>query len=235
MSIHINTDYSVISPYPVMMILSFAAGLTASYLLDRRGGVPKTVCRYLMLLSPLMSVFCGFGLTYITSGGREFGLSSLGGLIGMYAAALTLCLINGNSDDTKTMLGSCTLVLPLMYSVAKIGCTLAGCCCGFAYEGAFGIHYSGRLSGTADAFPVQPLESLVFFIIFIVGLALHLHGRKAVMPVFFTSAAAKLFLDFLRLSHSGKILSLTQVLCALLLVLGTAVFVIVDKREKTEH
>ena len=235
MSIRINTDYNVISPYPVMMILSFAAGLTASYLLDRRGGVPKTVCRYLMLLSPLMSVFCGFGLTYITSGGKMLGLSSLGGLIGMYAAALTLCLINGNSGDTKTMLGSCTLVLPLMYSVAKIGCTLAGCCRGFAYEGVLSIHYSGKLSGTADAFPVRPLESLVFFIIFIVGLVLHLRGRKTVMPVFFTSAAAKLFLDFLRESHTETMLSLTQVLCVVLIAAGIAVLFIAGKRERTEH
>ena len=54
MTMDINTDYSVISPYPIMIMLSFAAGLTVSYLLDRRGGVPETVCRYLMLLSPLM-------------------------------------------------------------------------------------------------------------------------------------------------------------------------------------
>ena len=235
MSIRINTDYSVISPYPIMIMLSFAAGLTASYLLDRRGGVPKTVCRYLMLLSPMMSVFCGFGLTYITSGGKMLGLSSLGGLIGMYAAVVTLSLINGRRDDTITMFGSCTLALPLMYSVSKIGCTLAGCCRGFKYEGAFGIHYSGRLSGEADVFPVQPLESLIFLGIFISGLLLYLRGRKAAAPVYFTGAAAKFALDFLRQSHAGKILSLTQVLVALLLMVGTVILVIADKPEKTEH
>ena len=178
MTMDINTDYSVISPYPIMIMLSFAVGLTVSYLLDRRGGVPETVCRYLMLLSPLMSVFCGFGLTYITSGGKMLGLSSLGGL---------------------------------------------------------GIHYSGRLSGEADVFPVQPLESLIFLGIFISGLLLYLRGRKAAAPIYFTGAAAKFALDFLRQSHVGKILSLTQVLVALLLMVGTVILVIADKPEKTEH
>ena len=219
---HIHTAYNTpLPPYSVMIALSLMLGIGVMYVLDRRGRVPAAVCRQLLLVSPVMCVICALGLTYITTGGSGVGLSSLGGLIGMYASVLMLAVINGDRTDAFTMFENCTLALPLMYAVGKAGCTLAGCCRGFDYSGTMSIHYTGR-TGDFVEFPVQPLESLVFIIIFAAGLLVHLRGRRAAVGVYISAAAAKFILDFFRQSHSGAVISLTQVLCLALAALGAA-------------
>ncbi|MBR1554281.1 MAG: hypothetical protein IJ644_02680, partial [Oscillospiraceae bacterium] len=109
--IEINTDYNFISPYPIMILLSFLAGIIGMYLLNLRDGIRKDVAGYLCLLAPVMSVFFGIVLTYISSGFQYFGLSSVGGLIGMYLASLTMALISGKQGELGIMTKNCTLML----------------------------------------------------------------------------------------------------------------------------
>lgn len=225
----INTDYHFVPPYAVMILLSFIAGNFGMYALNIRSGIKKNVSGYLILLSPMMSLFCGVYLTYITSGFRYYGLSSIGGLIGMYMAVLTMSAINSkinsNKKDTKTMLQNCTIILPLMYSISKIGCFFAGCCYGIEYSGVFCIHYTGHGNiPVHDVFPVQIAETIVFLGIFFVGI--HFIKRKVknmVWIVFVISAFAKGLLDFLRESHTGELISMNQILCIILMVFGMAV------------
>ncbi len=215
--IEINTDYHIIPPYPVMIAFSFFTGLMILYFLNVRDGIRKNVAGYFCLLAPVMSVFFGAVLTYISSGGKYFGLSSIGGLAGMYAASLTMALISGKSGEIRIMLKNCTLVLPLIYSISKIGCLLGGCCRGMAYHGVFCIHYTGSGTDSAYVFPVQLMETILFFIIFLLGMLLQRKIRNTVLLVFLFSSLTKFLLDFLRESHHEEIISFTQILCLLLI------------------
>ena len=218
--IEINTDYNFISPYPIMILLSFLVGIIGMYLLNLRDGIRKDVAGYLCLLAPVMSVFFGIVLTYISSGFQYFGLSSVGGLIGMYLASLTMALISGKQGELGIMTKNCTLMLPLMYSISKIGCLFAGCCHGIAYHGAFRIHYTGKITDTIDVFPVQLAETVLFLIIFLIGILGCRNKKSAVWMIFTISALSKCLLDFLRESHIGQILSFNQVLCGILFLFG---------------
>ena len=223
----INTDFRRIQPYSITMLSAFLLGIGLLYLLNRRDGVPKRIAGYLALLNPVMIVCNASGLTYLSSHGRSLGFSSLGSLFGMYGSEIVMSLICGKRDAARTMLENCTLVLPLMYGVSKFGCFLAGCCRGFAYAGTFCVTYTGAKTGTVSAFPVQLLESLSFLLLFGIGMLLRKrHRSAAVFVIFFLSAAAKGMLDFLRAEHQGKLLSLNQILCGVLIVLGAAVLVL---------
>lgn len=232
----INTDYHFVHPYAVMILLAFIAGNFGMYTLNIRSGIKKNVSGYLILLSPMMSLFCGVYLTYITSGFRYYGLSSIGGLIGMYMAVLTMAAINSkissNKKDTKTMLQNCTIILPLMYSISKIGCFLAGCCYGIEYSGVFCIHYTGHGNiPVHDVFPVQIAETIVFLGIFFVGIYfIKRKVKNMVWIIFIISAFAKGLLDFLRGSHTGELISMNQILCIILIVFGMVVMFCSRKR-----
>ena len=218
MTIHIDTSYLLIPPYVVMIVLACTLGIVLQYIMNKKRGVDKGTSGFVALLSPFMSLFFGLLLTYVSSGGKSFGLSSIGGLVGMYGSVLTMALIVRDSEKSRIMFENCTLVLPIMYSVSKIGCLLAGCCHGRPYSGPFALEYTGKVTETGSVFPVQLSETVVFFIIFVTGILMFAKGSKAVIPmVFIASAAAKGLLDFTRESHVGRILSLNQILCFVML------------------
>lgn len=100
------------------------------------------------------------------------------------------------------ILRAVVLSLPLMYGFAKIGCTVAGCCHGVLYDGPFAL--TGH-DGTSH-FPIQPLESIVFLLIYVLGLAVYVWQKKNPLQlVVWLSLASKFALDFLRAERSGMI------------------------------
>ena len=215
MNIHICTDHGLIPPYAVMLMLSLASGLLVQFVLNRREGIKRNIAAYGILLAPAMIGFFALLHTQIASGGKALGLSSIGGAVGMYASALTMAAISRRHESFGIMLRSCTLSLPIMYSISKIGCLLGGCCRGMDYSGVMCVEYSGECVGHLSAFPVQIAESAAFLVIFIIGMTMYARGRKnAEIMVFLMSAAAKFALDFLRVSHTGKVISSNQLLCA---------------------
>lgn len=214
MNIHICTDYSLFPPYAIMILLSCTAGFTLQYILNVKRGIQPMTSGFITLLSPFMSFFFAFLLTYAASGWQKTGLSSMGGLFGMYLSVITLALINRDKGSTKITLENCTLVLPLMYSISKTGCFLAGCCRGIPYNGPFCVKYSGKVTETGFIFPVQLAETMVFFIIFAIGMImLAKKCRHTSVYLLTLCAASKGLLDFLRESHIGKAVSLNQMLC----------------------
>ena len=221
MTLHIDTDWGKIPPYAIMIMLSFAAGIGSMFFLNVKSGVRKHMAGYLSLLAPFMSIFFGLLLTYITTFGKGVGLSSLGGLFGMYAAVVTIALIGKDRREFMSMLTSCTLVVPLMYSISKIGCLCAGCCRGIAYHGPFCIEYTGKRTGDICVFPVQLAETLLFFAIFVTGIILFLKKKQNTeLFVIIASVLGKGGLDFLRASHTDKIISLNQILCLVIAAAG---------------
>lgn len=230
-SIHIDTDHFVFPPYAVMILLSFAIGISAMYIMNVRCGVRKNIAGYLALISPFMSIFAALLTTYITTMGRGIGLSSIGGLSGMYLCVFIMAVICKRREEAWMMFQSCTLILPLMYSISKLGCLFAGCCRGMDYHGVFCVEYSGNIANGICAFPVQLAETLVFLCIFSAGMLLFKkHIRSAATITIILSAAAKILLDFTRASHAGKLISLNQALCLFLLALGAGALLL-----KKEH
>ena len=214
-----------------MIVLSCAIGIGLQYIMNIKRGIEKRTAGFVALLSPFMSLFFGLLLTYASSGGKEFGLSSLGGLAGMYGSVLTLALIIGDKEKSRVMFENCTLVLPLMYSISKLGCLFAGCCHGRPYSGPFCIEYTGRVTETGTVFPVQLSETVVFLIIFAAGAVMFAKGSKAVIyMVFIASAAAKALLDFTRESHIGRILSLNQILCLIMIAVCIGYLIVKNKK-----
>ena len=223
MTLHIDTDWGKIPPYAIMIMLSFAAGIGSMFFLNVKSGVRKHMAGYLSLLAPFMSIFFGLLLTYITTFGKGMGLSSIGGLFGMFAAVVTIALIGRDRREFRTMLTSCTLVVPLMYSISKIGCLCAGCCRGIAYHGAFCIEYTGKKTGDICVFPVQLAETLLFFAIFVTGIILFMKKKQNTeLFVIIASVLGKGGLDFLRASHTDKIISLNQILCLVIAAVAIA-------------
>ncbi len=236
MEIHICTDYSLIPPYAVFLLLSCAAGLSLQYLLNIKRGVNRRTAGFITLLAPLMSFFFGLLLTYAASGGKKTGLSSMGGLFGMYASVFTLALITRNSKETKVTIENCTLVLPLIYSISKTGCFFAGCCHGIPYDGPFCVEYTGKIHETGCIFPVQLAETVAFLVIFIAGMVmLKMKCRNISVYILTTSAAAKGLLDFLRESHTGKAFSLNQILCIITIAAGIIYYAAASKKARPAY
>ena len=220
---HINTVSGRIPPYTVTMISAFLLGIGLLYLLNRRDKIPKQIAGFLLILAPVMILFHAIGMTYLTSHGTQFGPSSMGALIGMYLSAIVMGLICGDLKMMRKLLENCTFILPLMYAVSKSGCFFAGCCRGIPYTGVCSVIYTDGETVQPAAFPVQLLESLIFLLIFLLGMLLRKKKKRrggSVWIVFLTAAAAKGLLDFLRAEHQGKLLSLNQILCIGLIGIG---------------
>lgn len=217
--------------YPVMIVTAVVVGLAVQYVLNTRRGIRRNVAGVMTLACAFFSVAGGILLTLITSGGKLFGLSSLGGLVGMYAAAGVVALITKQPYYGVILAQNCTFVLPLMYGISKLGCFGAGCCRGMGYHGFGAVTYLTE-AGECTVLPVQLLEALSFFALFVLGMVLYQKKfRRAAHLVFFLSMLVKFALDFLRGSHTGVILSQTQVFC-LVLMAADAVWMLWNSRRK---
>lgn len=110
----------------------------------------------------------------------------------------------------------CLIIAPLIYAIAKLGCTYAGCCHGFNYEGPFSLRYQNT-NANGQFFPVQPIETIVFLAIFVIA-----HKTQKPLITIFACLFAKFFLDFLRFGHDRAIISSNQIAC-LIIAAGIAI------------
>ncbi len=231
-ALQIRTDFEYAAPYAVMIALSFLIGTGGLYLLSVRRGIRKETARYLLLLCPILSAAGGALHGYLASGCTAWGLSSIGGLVGLYAAVLILGQIT-QKGYRQIMVQNATLMLPLMYAIGKVGCLLGGCCHGIAYNGPFCIQYTGMRLSTECVFPVQLAESITFLAIFLVGLYSFRRHRTNTFPlIFLASAGAKFLLDFLREAHQGCVLTSNQILCILLFAAGLFCLMLSHRMER---
>ena len=135
------------------------------------------------------------------------------------------------------MFENCTLVLPLMYAVSKIGCLFAGCCRGFHYHGKFCIQYINILNETAEpVFPAQILESLMFFIIFVIGiLVFQKQPDKTPFAIYMISALSKLWMGFLRLTYETQGLTASQLMCGMMIVTGCIWYLFETEKQEIDE
>ena len=109
---------------------------------------------------------------------------------------------------------------------------MAGCCHGIEYAGILHVKYEAdsACALTTGVFPVQITETIIFFIIYFL-LNLKRQKKGIVLKTLFFSALAKFLLEFLRYSHVGKIVTVNQMVCLIIMVVGV-VFGFVNWRRR---
>lgn len=161
--------------------LCLAVGFALTFLLALRKGKPHGLIEEDLLIvgafalgvalvgGTLMYIFVTYSPTeiieFIRRGDFRFlssGIVFYGGLIGGLVGAL--CGIRIAGCKLETIERAVVPFVPLGHAIGRIGCVMAGCCHGFAYDGPFALYYPDSVSGLSPEqgyFPVQPLESLV--------------------------------------------------------------------------
>ncbi|MGN0352530.1 MAG: prolipoprotein diacylglyceryl transferase family protein [Roseburia sp.] len=224
------------TPYGIFFLTSILAGFFFLFLWLVKREVPKNIILYSMLLNVSLMLYGAKMLTVITSGGAQnllnAGFSSLGGVIGILVGIWIFQKIYGKQKETFWT--AYIVALPLMYGISKMGCFFSGCCYGIPYEGVGCVHYTNLKEITGSVFPVQLVESVAFFALFLSTLvvAKRVSQKTLTVTVLLLGIILKFLLDYLRDSHASKIISVNQGIClGMLLILG-AVLVIEKKYEK---
>ena len=163
----------------------------------------------------------------------KVGLSSYGGVIG---AIIVLLIFKFQfKKNFKDLFLTFALPLPLLYAVGKIGCFLVGCCHGIEYHGFGNVVYnyvSNKDIIGLHLFPVQLIESIVFFAIFIYILIKYKQKKydvKSFSTMLLLCGVSKFMLEFLRMSHIGKIISSTQTISLIFILLS--IFLIIRNKK----
>jgi len=162
------------------------------------------------------------------------GLSSYGAVIG---AIIWLIIFSLQfKKPLKNMLFTFMPSIPVMYAIGKIGCFLAGCCHGIKYNGWGSVvyNYSPAVPANINFFPVQIAETIVFTLIFIYMIAASLKNKfdmKTLGISFILCGFGKFILDYLRMSHTGKLISLNQIISIIFIIIGAAIIYIHQKRD----
>ena len=164
----------------------------------------------------------------------KIGLSSYGAVIG---AGIVLIIFKFQfKKSLKDLALTFALPLPLLYAVGKIGCFFAGCCSGIEYHGIGNVVYnyvSNKDIIGLHLFPIQLIESIVFFFIFFYILIKYKKNKynvRTLSIMMMLCGISKFSLEFLRISHVGKVLSITQVI-SLILILAS-IYLIIKTNKK---
>lgn len=220
------TDQSV-RMYIIMVLAAVLTGYLLAAILLLRQKVSFEYIMYSIMLNTFFMLAGGMIYTIVAKPSLLFelsfpyipGMSSTGAGIGMIAGTVLISVLI--PFEKEAFLNSYALVTPLIYAIAKIGCFFAGCCEGFAYEGFWAADYTLKSEKDGIYFPIQLTETVVFFLIFVVGFVLHLSQKRKYLTVtlLILSLSAKFLLEYLRNEHVGKIVTTNQIACGILLVI----------------
>ena len=152
--------------------------------------------------------------------------NSTGGACGVIISGVVSSLIFNSNKILKIEVSS----LPLMYSISKIGCTLAGCCGGRETHKAFGVKYiNGNYDTNYYTVPIQLIEVITFAIIFIIFLKMY--DKLSVYSMVAICCISKTLLDYFRYTHNnGNILSRNQIMCIIILLAMCIIQYMIRKR-----
>lgn len=178
----------------------------------------------------------GFSEAFWQSAAATFGGSVFyGGLLGgMVTGGLYYRKKQFPNDFVDVMAVS----VPLFHTFGRIGCFLGGCCYGI--ECSMGFTYTQNPIAIANGvrrFPVQLLEALFCFVLFLVLFSLLRRGlcKGRLLAVYLcVYAVGRFFLEFLRGdSYRGFLFGLsTSQIISILLLIGTVVFLLTDQKRR---
>ena len=215
--------------YAPIVFISILIGVFAACALMHKAGVSRQTVLYTALLTFVMIVVVSFMMSVILNGSIfKIGFVGAGGALGLMLGAVISALIH--REKVPDSVAAWIVSAPLMYALSKVACHVTGCCNGIPYDGPFHVAYESK--GGASFFPVQLTETVVFLMIFVIGLVLYLkltnRMRAAVITVVL-SCIAKVGIEFLRQSHMGKTISRYQILVIVLAVIFIAISIPVGK------
>ena len=228
--------------YGIFIIISIFSGLLVVYKNAKHLNLRTEEIIGLLFYIGLGSIFGGKYFTFLinikkfngTFNFEKVGLSSYGAVIGIII--LLLLYSKQYKKNFKDLIYIVLPSIPLMYGIGKIGCFLAGCCYGIEYTGPLSISYKYSYSAPKEIslFPVQLLESIIFISIFwyIFNKIKKLKSNNNIIwQTFIICGIAKFLLDYLRMSHLGKILSINQIVSMIFVLIGFYI-VLADKKNR---
>ncbi len=203
--------------YKTIMSCSIIIGILYVFLSLKNENISKKNILLFFIFFFIITYMSAKTYTFVVSGFKkkflECGLSSYGGLIGVIISPLIYEKIY---PSDKKIIKYSILSLPLIYSFGKIGCFFVGCCYGIPYNGPFSVTYPHGLN--IPLFPIQLLESFVFFILF-----LFCNTNKNKKNISYITllliSILKFSLDFLRYSHIKELISSNQIFSVFLFII----------------
>lgn len=223
----LNTQISI---YGLMIAISLIVNIIIVILISFDEKVKKEDILISIIYEFIGIIYGGKILTYLLNfqevdGKFDFaslGFSSYGGIIGAIVFLSLYCTIFKKNE--KEILHIFILPIPLVYAIGKIGCFFAGCCYGIEYSGIGSViyNYSSVAPNGIKLFPVQAVETIVFFIIFI----LYMKNRKKldktilVIDLIIVCGSAKFILDYFRINHINKIITGNQIISIIFILLA---------------
>ena len=230
----IDTLKYTISPYSITLIASIIIGFAVAAILLVRSKIDKMIIVFSVMINTTLLVYFGLIYTVISnaiykSGG--LGFSSMGGMMGVLLGSFIMYAVTKKTDIIK----SYSAILPLVYSISKLGCFFVGCCGGKEYRGPLAVTYLGNMDFIMPypTFPVPLLESVCFALIFIIVMVLYskLSTSKHIALNVLICAAMKFGLDYLRISHVGQILSMNQIACMITVICMAVIMIIISRKK----
>ena len=212
--------------YGILIVSSlFIASIYIAISLKKKG-YTKDIIFYFILMFLSFSLIGGLMLTHIIEGQ---GISSYEGAFYAIISAFVMEKIipSKNNDYMKATV----LSLPLVYSIGKIGCFIAGCCYGLPYNGIFSVTYIDDLN--IPLVPIQLIESIIFFLLFIIlNHYKDKYNNYIIELTIIVCAMSKFMTDFLRYNHLEEIISKNQIISIIFIFIS--VFFIVKKRSNVK-
>ena len=181
---------------------------------------------YLLLFENAGIIIGAKALSFLLSGKHtnivETGLAAYGAVAGATLLIILFCLqFKKAIKETVYLLAPS---FPLMYSIGKIGCFIAGCCYGIEYNGLFKImyKYSVKAPNNVYLFPIQIVESIVFLLIFIYLIIMQRKNKfdeKMLGISFILCGASKGILDFLR-QEGTQLFTFSKIISLIVIIIG---------------
>ncbi len=193
---------------------------------------------YVFVTYPLEKIW-----EFIARGDFSFlgsGIVFYGGLIGGIAGAFLGIRVAG--CKLSLIERSVVPFVPLGHAIGRIGCVLAGCCHGFAYEGPFALYYPNSVLGLSPDqgyFPVQILEALGNLGVCGILLWYDKRTKRTTELIFLYLGLYATFRFFLEMLRGDAIrgvwfhLSTSQIISVLLLIISTVGFLKCKFHRKT--
>lgn len=231
-------NFENIPIYSIFIIMSLLINCVVIFILGKKQKTDKNII-LCSLVYEIIGIIIGakiLNLIQVKENTSFYyaGFSAYGGVIGGILALVVFCKIYKIS--ILKLLNLYIPVLPLLYSISKLGCFFSGCCYGIEYIGVGNIVYDAATEAPikVNLFPVQILESFMNFIIFIYVLYEYnenIENTKIIQKVFILCGISKFLLEFLRYSWAGYISS-TQYISIIFIVIGLIIMIInIEKKE----
>ena len=162
---------------------------------------------------------------------KKIGLSSYGAIIGILI--LLIIFSKQYKKNFKDLINNILPAIPLMYGISKIGCFLAGCCYGIKYNGPLSITYKYSLSAPKNIslLPIQIIETITFILIYLYISKKKKENKNIIGITLLLCGLSKFLLDYLRMNHIDKILTVNQIVSIPFIIIGLILYF----KEKSEH